>query len=315
MNSYRSYGRRRYGAYRRRYGYGRSWRRNWYRYGSRAGAMQRNGRRSFTLSVPVEQIYTMSIAANSAFSNLLRTVPYMHPIGAAATTANRNSSAQSLLENAAYNMYTKLYDQVKIVSVSHRVYICNPVGVSGGLPSMKVYTAWDRDWTYGDQPLTMNDLLNGPESQSQMFVTNSRAEFTRAIRATDLQERTQFHDCSIENNSAGTYQGDIEVMEYHNPIGFNPSMSMAFEASDKTAADRSFQVSISSRYVVVFRNPKFGLSNYQPSNAKLSFGGEGDDSAKSDDKKVTFSDEVKKDVGDLGEDDVLMGDLPEIKEA
>lgn len=314
MNSYRSYGRRRYGAYRRRYGYGRTWRRNWYRYGSRAGAMQRNGRRSFTLSVPVEQIYTMTIPANSAFSNLLRTVPYMHPIGSAATSTNRNGCAQSLLENSAYNMYTKLYDQVKIVSVSHRVYICNPVGVSGGLPSMKVYTAWDRDWTWGDEPVTMNDLLNGPESQSQMFVTNSRAEFTRSIRATDLQERTTFHDCSIRNNDAGTYHGDIEVMDLNHSIGFNPSMSMAFEASDKTAADRSFQVSISSRYVVVFRNPKFGLSNYQPSNGRgeLKFGNEED---KSDDKKVTFSDEVKKDVGDLGDDDVLMGDLPEVKEA
>lgn len=315
MNSYsRGYGRRRYGAYRRRYGYGRTWRRNWYRYGSRAGGMQRNGRRTFVLSVPIDQIYTMTIPAGASVSNLLRTCPWYKYIGTAATTANINSVAQNLMDNVAYRMYTKLYDQVKIISVSHRVYICNPVGVSGGLPAMKVYTSWDRDMVNTDGVPTANDLMNGPESQSQMFVTNSRAEFVRSIRATDLQERTTFHDCSVKTNDTNTATYDVYWYEHGSQIGFSPSMTMAFEASDTNAADRSFQVSISTRYVMCFRNPKFGLSNYQPSNAKvdLKFG---DDGEKSDDKKVTFSEEVKKDVGDLGDDDVLMGDLPEIKEA
>lgn len=235
----------------------RYFRRRFYRRGYGAGFAQRNGRRQFTLSVPVENINSVTIAANSGLSNLLRTCPYRTRVGSSDTEDNRRIVAQSLFESAAYRLYTKLYDQVKINYVVHRVGIAANVG-DANIPALKVYTAWDRHLGPDEAVPSVDDMLNGPESTSQMFVNNSRAEFTRYCRASDLSERTTFHNCLYEF-SANNYYRDQEWAT-GSPIGFSPSMFLCVQASNTTASSRVVPINISSTYSVTFRNPRFGLS-------------------------------------------------------
>ena len=248
MRSYRSG----YNRYARRWPY-RSWRR------SSVTRSQQNGRRYFTISFPCETLAQATIAANSVYSNVIRTDPYWTPVGTNATQANINVNAAAVVQSTAYRAYTRLYDSVKINSVSLSISLATTIG-EGGIPGIRVYTSWDRNLQWGEGAVTYEHLIEGPEAQAVTFINNSRAKLYRYNRASDLQERTTFHDCTVRYQANNAWF-DVEYGTAQNmSIGYVPSLSLVLMSSDQTAADRVVPIQIQARYNVTFRNPKFGLS-------------------------------------------------------
>lgn len=227
---------RRYRMYRAssyRGGYNRRWRRGWYRRGT--AYSQRQGRRTFNVSVPVENVLSTTVAANNSWSGVLTTCPFM---GDVATTRNR--FATSLLHSLLYRTYTRLYDQVKINSVTLTFDIISPLGAGGLAPAIKVYTCWDRCYDYGDAlgtPPNSTALTNGSESMCKMFVNNSRATLVRYNRASDLQERSTYHDCSYESATDGGIQYYRDVSWMGSCKFYSPSCCFAIQTGDTVAAD------------------------------------------------------------------------------
>lgn len=220
---------------------------------------QQTGRRYFNISFPCETLAQATISAGSYYSNVIRTNPFWSPVGTNATTANFNGNAAALVASTAYRAYTRLYDSVKINSVSLTISLATTIG-EGGIPGIRVYTAWDRGLQWGEDPISYTDLMEGPEAQVITFINNSRARLYRTNRASDLQERTTFHDCTVKYQANNAYY-DVEFGTAQNmTVGYVPSLSLVLMASDQTAADRVVPIQIQARYNVTFRNPKYGLS-------------------------------------------------------
>lgn len=260
MSSYRRYSPRT--GYRRRFGYRRSfynrfWRRNWRR--SSVLTRQRNSTRSFTVCIPVEDVYTLSIAGNAHYSNVLRCSPCQMPDGTAATADGLRSQAQSLLASALFKTYVGLYDQMKINWVRHTVGVGLQLG-GAGATAVKIYTSWDRRFTSNEAQIPFDEMVNGPESTCQMFVENSRPQLTRFCGARDLIERTQFFDAKT-TTTTNSYQAVHAWRSAGSNVNFfNPAFFVGVMTADTVATTRNIPISMSSIYSVTFRNPRYGLS-------------------------------------------------------
>lgn len=231
----------------------RSWRR------SSVTRSQQSGRRYFNISFPIENIVALTVTANQSFSNVLRTTSWVSPVGTSDTDANRALHCCGLPGSIAYRKYCQLYDQVKINSVSFSVAIADTIG-SGGIPGVRVYTSWDRDFQNGEALMTSEELLNGPESQVVTFINNSRAKFYRSNRASDLQERTTFIDSTNKYTANVSWYNDQWGEGAARGCGYSPSMSLVIQTSNTTTSNRTITLQIQARYNVTFRNPKFGLA-------------------------------------------------------
>lgn len=279
--------------------YNRGWRRNWYR---RGVSSSKKGTTTFTCRIPLEDVVQFKIPATTVstdphyWSNLICTCSY-----ASFTTSDNlmNLSKGSLLSSYLYRTYTRIYDQVKVNAVSVTVGLMEGVGI-GGLSALRLYTNWDRDYTFEEltsaTPTTAEQLGTGSESQSYLMVNNSRQTFRRYIAARDVQERTTYHDCSytFHQRKAGAgggvynegYYGDNawaplvvgrEDGNYSQTVaygvsracGFTPSLMMAIWSPTTFAAERVIPVSLKVTYSVTFRMPKFGLASAGV-NAKFS---------------------------------------------
>lgn len=238
----------------RRYGYGGFKARN-----LRAGYAQRKGFRGTTMAIQVENIYSISIAANSHYSQLLRCTPMYMRIGTAATDDNNRQYAQSLLNSKLFKTYCGLYDQFKINGCRH---VCG-VGVSigqGYAPACKIYTGWDRKYCSSEPMINFDSLEAGAESTVQMFVDNSRPVVTRSCWARDIQEKTTYVDTEL-----GTLANDNErVLAWSqaqtNFMAFAPAFYLGVNVAGTPDATATLKVSISSTYYVTFRGPRYGLS-------------------------------------------------------
>lgn len=238
--------------------YNRTWRRRgWYRRGTTFS--QRQGRRTFNVSVPVENVLSVTVPANASWSGAITTCPFMGDTGA----SNVRFSI-SLLHSLLYRTYTRLYDQVKINSVSLTFDLISPLGAGGLAPAIKVYTTWDRCYDYADawgNPPSNSALMNGAESMCKMFVNNSRATLVRYNRASDLQERSVYHDCSYESATDNGVQVYRDMSWRGSCKFYSPSCCFAIQTGDTVTTDRVFPVSIRAVYNVTFRNPKYGLTS------------------------------------------------------
>lgn len=253
FGSYGGYRRGRYGSrYASRY-FRRTWRRpSVYR-------SQVNSTRQFTVCIPIENVYEMSIAANAHYSNLFRTNPFQTLTGTSETVDNMRVNAQSLLLSDLFKTYMGLYDQMKVNWVRHKIGVGLQLG-GAGASAVKIYTSWDRRMTVNEQIPTFDDMSNGPESQCQMFVENSRPQLTRFCMARDLIERVQFFD--VKSTTVANQYVSIWAWRSasSNVNFFAPAMFMGIQTADATEATRTIPISVSTTYSVTFRQPRFGLS-------------------------------------------------------
>lgn len=246
-------------VYRRR-GYSRTFRRSrWpFRSWRRRSVVraEQSGRRTFTCSIPSNEAFQLIVPAKKQWSNLVAVSPYFYSSEMAACKC-------SLIASQLYRVYTTLYDQVKINGVTCKISVMTSIGAGGLVPAAKFVTQWDRDAQYkevaeGHDLPTTNSLEIGSESQSKLIVNNSRAILYRSNWASDLQEKSTFHDCSIDLSGSTWYD-----RQYHDgPVGYSPSLFMALMSSaiPPQGSSYTFDVAVEATWRVTFRNPKFGLT-------------------------------------------------------
>ena len=248
----RRYGRR-YSRYRRYGAYSRYRRR---RSGTSSTASSRSRIR---VRVPVQQIVSMTIPANSTDSNVLTSTPYYHapsvaPLCVCGATAS-----------PLYRAYTSLYDQVKCDGVVTAVSVVSPIGASTGAAAqaLQVVLAYDRAGTYYEasnagQQLTVGSLFNFSSSVSRSAINNSVAKMARSCWASDIQERTQFHDCTV--GVAGNVYYDRDYNNAEQKVGYFSPLTLVGLRVPTVAPTTGVSVTVllEQTYYFTFRNPKFG---------------------------------------------------------
>lgn len=248
------YGRSRLG-YRR--GYNRYWRRNWGRQRTLNGASTAGSRR-FSCIIPTEKAFQMVVGGGNFWSQLLAVSPYYYDPGSS-DRAGRTCGA--LPSSVLYRTYCSLYDEVKIDACYVKFTIMSLLGNGGVVPALKFVTMWDRQARYreiygGEELPTSNTLATGSESQSTFVTSTSRGVVTRYNRASDIQERTTFHDCSITAPGGGIY-ADAEWSETL-PVGYAPALYFALNTatSPGQGLNYTFNCAVEVRWRVTFRNPQ-----------------------------------------------------------
>lgn len=250
------YRRRGYGRRYRRYFNRRGWTRSW-----RGGVNRRSlsGTRTFSCVVPVEEIVTVPVAAESFNSGVCCVNPYAYYPGSAVA----NLYLGSLFLSTLYRTYCQLYDEVKIDWVSVEIAVMDTIGQGGDFAAVRFWTAWDRKLQSNDvssEP-TYISVRTSSSAQSTLMVNNSRAVTHRYVRATDLQERITFHDCSFASSGSPPITTDRAWFNStHNVMFFSPGLLFFFELNSAPRAQTGINCSLKVKYGVTFRNPKFGLS-------------------------------------------------------
>lgn len=259
--------------------YGRRyWRRTgwWRRFprSYRSGAST-SGRRRMSLRVPCEAQVQFAINAGENWSTLGCIQPYL---AFKTTAAGRGLGIAPLVGSPLYRRYTELYDEVKVDSVNVSGSVIDGIGIGGTFSGLSFCSAWDRHIQAGEvipggKPgITPNTIQFGAEAQSFLLTNNSRQLVHRWNRASDIQERCTFHDCSVGSNPSSLnqiafYDESFFVLDgtgaasLSSNIGYVPGLWMAFYSPLVDSSNtRYVNVTFRVVYTVTFRNPKYGLS-------------------------------------------------------
>lgn len=279
------------------YGYRRYFRRGWWRSG--VARSQQSGTRRFNISVPVEGTIAIPLLNNQTRSWTFAVSPYA-TVDIANTYDVWYGFLGSLLTSNLYNTYCRLYDQVKINSVSLQISVLEiPAG-----SAVKVYTSVDREANFDElrsRPAHVN-IISGAETMTTQFTSLDRAIVRRYLKARDLQERTKFVDSTSGTNpiaqtqSLPAYNVAANVDWYQHVQCFAPAIYGFLELSKPAAAyPAAITFAYRVRWNVTFRNPKFSIAGAQ--NKLASFErqiGDFVEDARGDDEETEVkSDEMK----------------------
>ena len=172
-------------------------------------------------------------------------------------TANGTVAANSPL----YKTYCSLYEECKIVGVKVNLSVVSAVGGSD-IPSLQIYTAWDRKHGYGEAAYTVADVKNSSSSTIATALNNNVAKLTRSCYASDLMEKATWFDCTLD--SQNNYRNSAWTAAGLNPNMFCPSLFFFFNCPSLGAV-KAVSYSLSITYYFAFRNPRYGGGG---SNAK-----------------------------------------------
>lgn len=247
-------------------GYNRSWRRRgWYRRG--VARAQATGDRRFKLIVPLSYTFSMTVPAGQTVSPVYGTNPYCD------NTANGYNlrCICSLPSSEIYRTYCRLYDEVKIDWVSMNMTCMENIGAN--LPALSVITGLDRccsanevSATVGTEWPSASQLIGSGTSQRYMMNSLTKKSVYRSIRATDINERSIFHDCDIATVNSGSVSITADNAYYHMGttahacLFFAPAFQFAVELPT-AAPDGGYAVvfQMEVKYGVTFRGPKYGM--------------------------------------------------------
>ena len=260
--------------YRRRYG--RRWSR-YRRYGAYSRYRRRRSGTSSTASsrgrirvrVPIQQVIAVPVAAAAQDSSIITSSPWYQaklPLEAGADPSGMCGAVSTGL----YRAYANLYDQVKCDGVVTRLSILTAIG-SSTTPAIQVVMAYDRLGSYrevinkpaspSESSITTADLFNYSSAAVVSAINNSVAKTSRSCWATDIQERTQFHDCSLYGPSSSWTEIDRDFNSNANKVTyFSPLTLIGLRLAAAPSASTSIQVLLEQTYYFTFRNPKFGGS-------------------------------------------------------
>lgn len=263
-----------YSRYRRRSGYSRYRRRypvarrRYRRRSTTSGSVSSRSR--IRVRVQAEQLVTLTIPANSTESNVCTSVPFAAVASIVVSGALKCPAVTSPL----YQAYTSLFDQVKCDGVISKVAVTTPVGSSNSaVPALQIVTSYDRNGSlpeaaqlkinaagsYVASPVTYSEVLESSGSIVRTALNNSVAKLTRSCWASDIQERTTFHDCTLNpSNNDSAYASNTPA----NVNFFCPLFHVAFSLpTTAPAAAQNISFVLSQTYYFTFRNPKFGAAS------------------------------------------------------
>lgn len=168
----------------------------------------------------------------------------------------RSLSAFSVLNSPLYLQYCQLYDEVKCIGAKVVVTVGTPIGTAT-IPSLELVTAWDRRCGTNEAAPTYGELKNFGSQQTAVAVNNSIAKILRSCYASDLLEKAQWHDCTVEVGAP--YSDPAYAAAGNNPNFFVPGMWIGLSQGN-TAAAQTITLQFEIRYYFTFRNPKYGAS-------------------------------------------------------
>ena len=244
----RRYGRR-YSRYRRYGAYSRYRRR---RSGTSSTASSRGRIR---VRVPVQQLVTLTVPAQSTDSNVLTSSPY-YQASNVLPRAVAGAVAQRL-----YTAYVGLYDQVKCDGVVSNLSVVTPIGGAGGLNALQVIMAYDRCGCQNEiiaDAITTAQLFNFSSSVARSAINNSVAKMSRSCWASDIQERTVFHDSTVAASQTAVWDRDFSSNA--TKVGyFAPLLMLGVRlAAAAPESATTVQVLLEQVYYFTFRQPKYG---------------------------------------------------------
>lgn len=244
----RRYGRR-YSRYRRYGAYSRYRRR---RSGTSSTASSRGRIR---VRVPVQQLVTLTVPAQSTDSNVLTSGPY-YQASNVLPRAVAGAVAQRL-----YTAYVGLYDQVKCDGVVSNLSVVTPIGGAGGLNALQVIMAYDRCGCQNEiiaDAITTAQLFNFSSSVARSAINNSVAKMSRSCWASDIQERTVFHDSTVSASQTAVWDRDFSSNA--TKVGyFAPLLMLGVRlAAAAPESATTVQVLLEQVYYFTFRQPKYG---------------------------------------------------------
>ena len=267
--------------YRRRYG------RRYSRYRRYSGAYSRYRRRrsgtSSTASsrgrirvrVPVQKVVTLTVAAGQIDSNVCTSSPFIN------VPSLEPLTACAAVQMPLYNAYCNLYDQVKCDGVVTNVSVVSPIGAGAGAAAsaLQVIVAYDRQGNRMEAinaapppALTVVNLFNFSSAVARSAINNSVAKMSRSCWASDLQERTVFHDSTVGSFSNPVSVSDKDYFSNANKLGYFAPLTLIglrLAAAAPTTAV-SIQILLEQVYYFTFRSPKFGGDPTASANTRMS---------------------------------------------
>lgn len=235
---YRRY--RRYKKYRRfyrRYGRGRSYARKYVNASSRSNVRMKT---TVTHNVTATAGY-----GDSATGAVINTVMPLE-----ASASNGFSAANSPL----YRTYCSLYEECKVVGLKVQLAVASQIG-GADIPSLQIYTAWDRKHGYGEPAFSVQDIKDSSTSTIATALNNNVAKLARSCYASDLIEKATWFDSSLD--SANTYRNQAWTAAGLNPNMFCPALFIFYNCPS-LGETKTVSVSYSVTYYFAFRNPRFG---------------------------------------------------------
>lgn len=185
----------------------------------------------------------------SGYGDQLGTVYKIEPLSFNYTTANLTSSP-------LFKAYKDLYDEMKLIGMRVNISVTDVVGNST-LPSLQIYTAWDRRHGYGEQIPTATQIKAMSTMNVATALNNNVAKISRSIYASDLIEKAQWIDSDVDS-STGTVVAWQTAGK--NPNFFCPAFYMVFGSPSLSQATEvgSVHFNVAVTYYVAFRCPKYG---------------------------------------------------------
>lgn len=255
-----------YSRYRRRTGFARyrrrysGYRRRYYRRRTSAGGSL-SSRSRLRIRVPAQRVVTLTIPSESTDSDVATANPFFEQLN------DRPQCVCSAVGMPLYQAYTGLFDQVKCDGVVTKVAVVSPIGAGASLQALQLLIAYDRQGTINETvnspaAVTVSSLYNMSSVQIRSAINNSVAKTARSCWASDIQERTVFHDCTIAVTQDKKviydqdYNSDRQVAAYFVPLTYVGIRNAAAAATSST----SIQILIEQVYYFTFRNPKFGAA-------------------------------------------------------
>ena len=255
----RRYGRR-YSRYRR---YSASYSRYRRRRSGTSSTATSRGR--IRVRVPVQQVLSISVPANSLDSEVVTSSPWVRLLA-----GDQPHGCCAAVQTPLYNAYANLYDQVKCDGVVTRFSILTAIGGTT-MPAVQVVMAYDRYGNFNEVSfdvataagVTTAQIFNFSSASVVSAINNSVAKTSRSCWASDIQERTTFHDCTVDTVGSSNYMFcDRDFSSSRSKIGyFSPLTLIGLRLSAAPAEETTVSALIEQTYYFTFRNPKYGGSS------------------------------------------------------
>lgn len=210
-------------------------------------------------------------------------------------------SGASAANSQLYRTYCSLYEECKLVGMKLTLSITSAVGGTD-VPSVQIYTSWDRKRGYGEPAMTLDEIKESANSTVATALNNNIAKITRSIYASDLMEKATWIDSTLD--ATNTNRNQAWATAGLNPNMFCPQFAF-FLCCPSLGQTKSIGVSISIVYYFAFRNPRFGGSASSSKfvdtgiRAGYSIGDADDDEGNMDDGAAAAAALPDDDAGDL----------------
>lgn len=269
---YRSFG------YRPRFGYGRGYNRYWRRRGwyRRRGTnrAQTAGNRRFKLTVPCNDLYSVTIAGGARRSGVHAISPFCTNVG---NNLPHHCLGSAFL-NASFISYCNLYDEVKVDWVSVTLECMENIGAN--VNSVIVYTGIDRRSSYAELNSTgapfpsITDLIGSSSCVMSYMNSTAKRSVRRFFSASDLIERNQFVDTDFTNQN-GVFLNTAFFGAGANPNFWCPSVLFGVELSGNApAGGYTVPFAYNIKWGFTFRGPKYASQAASSKSVEIESGGD-----------------------------------------